>query len=275
MPCLAGFLLATICSPCHGSSQQLYDSRYSFSLTTFDPFGKLGQVERAQQAASLGTPVLAVCHSDGIIMAAPQALPSPLVRDDGTPRFSRITPNIMVSHSGLGADGRVVVAAAQRLAVEHAYTFDEAIPVELFLEELSLLFQEYTMKLASRPFGCTLLVACVPDNNSEEPELYRIDPSGSVESVRTAIVSGGLANKNTRELKELIEKEIISESTLEESQTRVVELLREALQRSSSKTDSQPIPSLAILSASITKSKGLVVDRHEADATTESSRNNS
>jgi 20S proteasome alpha/beta subunit len=132
------------------------DERYSYSLTTFDPSGKLNQVERAMQAAEQGTPVVAVVKTDSVILAAPQVLPSPaFTLDDGTSRFLLLTPEIMISHSGLSADGRILVAAAQRLAVEHEYTFDENISVGIFLEELSLLFQEYTMKPATRPFGAS------------------------------------------------------------------------------------------------------------------------
>lgn len=198
-PCLSllyCILLTCVISSCYGIDR--LDGRYSFSLTTFDPLGKLGQVERATRAATLGTPVVAICRSDGIVMACPQVFPSPFMIDDGTSRFVRITQNIVVTHSGMGADGRVVSAAAQRTAVEHAYTFDEPMPIESFLEEVSLLFQEYTMKPGSRPFGCSLLVAYVPSPDEEDTScrLYRIDPSGSVESMGPHGVIGSLQNKS-------------------------------------------------------------------------------
>ena len=174
------------------------DGRFSFSLTTFDPDGRLEQVERAVRATLLGSPVVAVCGPDHIAMASLQALPSNLILDDGTCRFIRVSPSIVVATAGVGADGRIVAAAAQRLAVEHEYTFDEDIPVEKFLEEMSLLFQEYTIKQGARPFGCTLLVGYVPTEQSvglgqkpTTPQLYQIDPSGSIRNlgVRAAIGS--------------------------------------------------------------------------------------
>jgi 20S proteasome alpha/beta subunit len=200
---------------CLASSDSL-DGRYSFSLTTFDPSGKLGQVERASIAASLGTPIVAVVVEDQntILLASPQMLPSPLMQDDGTARFAAVAPHIAIGHSGISADGRVLVAAAQRLAVEHAYTFDEAIPIELFLEELSLLFQEYTMKPAARPFGAILLVAHMPLSSSttsttttttfgvttnsrpQPPQLFRIDPSGAVVSLLEKNRSYAIINGN-------------------------------------------------------------------------------
>jgi 20S proteasome alpha/beta subunit len=193
-----------------GSSSS--EGRYSYSLTTFDPHGRLGQVERALEAAAHGTPIIAMVvpsQVDGntttarILLAAPQMVPSPFMVDDGTSRFVRITQSIVVSHSGIAADGRILVAAAQRMAMQHEYTFDEEMRIDLFLEEMSLLLQEYTMKAATRPFGAVLLVAHVPcekDTHEMEedeclaPRIYRIDPSGSVVAYPNnfAVIHGNL-----------------------------------------------------------------------------------
>jgi len=141
------------------------DGRHSYSLTTFDPDGKLGQVERALLAESLGTPIVGVVKGNNIILASPQILPSPLMDDDGTSRFVVASPQIVLGHSGIASDGRVVTESAQRLAIEHSYTYNEPIPIYLFLEEISLLFQAYTAKPGARPFGCTLLVGYLPAQN--------------------------------------------------------------------------------------------------------------
>ena len=150
------------------------EGRYSFSLTTFHPSGKLPQLSHAIKASTLGPPIIAVRDHNGISLASLQSLPSPLIRDDGTARFVPISNSIIVGHTGVNADGRVVTEAAQRLAVEHAYTFQEEIPMDTLLEELALLFQEYTMKAGVRPFGCCLIVAGVKDG------LFQIDPAGTV-----------------------------------------------------------------------------------------------
>jgi hypothetical protein len=49
------------------------EGRYSFSLTTFDPTGKLGQFKRVMEAAVQGTPIVGLI----VKMAARQLLPSP------------------------------------------------------------------------------------------------------------------------------------------------------------------------------------------------------
>jgi 20S proteasome alpha/beta subunit len=249
---------------CEGSER--LDGRYSFSLTTFSPSGKLSQVDRAMEAAGLGTPIVALCRRNqsgdcSILMASPQALPSPLIKDDGTARFSRVTPRIAVAHSGLSADGRVVVAAAQRMAVEHAYTFDESIPIELFLEEVSLLFQEYTMKAASRPFGVTLLVGYLPLDDNEEadmPQLYRIYPSGAVESLGSfgVIGSSSLAADIIAPLRALASR---VNSSLDEDRATLVDLLKKTI----SKKTKEAASSFDVLTAKITQTHGLVVERYK------------
>ena len=231
--------LVTMCT-----SDSRIDGRYSFSLTTFDPKGKLNQVERASRAAFLGTPVVALCRPNAIILAAPQALPSPLVEDDGTARFAKISTDIVISHTGVAADGRIAVAAGQRLAVEHEFTFDETIPVEVFLESMALLFQEYTMKAGARPFGCALLVGSL-----ESGELYRLDPSGSVETLGSCGVVGSLANKLQIQIEELSKKEEDDEQVL----SSLTKLLCEAMDEETKGDDEKANTKPAIVTATFTK----------------------
>lgn len=276
-----GILILLSIRFCQASDRGHQDGRYSYSLTTFDPSGKLGQVERAMQAAEQGTPVIALIQSDGIIFAAPQVLPT-FALDDGTTRFSLVTPEIMISHSGISADGRILVAAAQRLAVQHEYTFDESIDIAIFLEELSLLFQEYTMKAATRPFGASLVVAFVPQTElvlNPDPALYRIDPSGNVESLEDcAVVHGSLERTDLREkLKEMAKHQ--PETTIEDGRAKVVDLLRDALRQQASQKRGEKFDDLTILTATLSRNseKGgyFRKERHESESTVDPKNANS
>lgn len=266
------FILGSLISFAAASS---IDGRYSFSLTTFDPSGKLGQVERAMEAASLGTPIVAIVKGDNkILLASPQVLPSMFMIDDGTARFASVAPHIVVAHSGISADGRVLVAAAQQLAIEHAYTFEEPIPIDLFLEEMSLLFQEYTMKPASRPFGATLLVAHLPpatENKSTKPQLFRIDASGSV-----TILEEDFAVINGKFSADLGKKLLDQSSNLEASfagEEDELQLLCQILQESmmgnplaEQQSGKASLPT-SIIGASFTRSGGLELQRFRSTNT--------
>ena len=272
-PILAVLLLLLLILLQHPSATHAdrgIDGRHSYSLTTFDPSGKLGQVERALQAAQHGTPVVALVTADrqAVLLAAPQALPTSssssataaasesLVLDDGTARFVPVTSEIMVAHSGLAADGRILTAAAQRLAVEHEYTFDEPrIDIAIFLEEMALLMQRYTTLPSARPFGASILVAFVPETDlclRPEPQLYLLDPSGNVDTLQTEVplvIHGGNLERGTRlreELQEIIrnqKKNNDNEETscsssaayLEDDRARVVTALQQALRQQAAK----------------------------------------
>jgi 20S proteasome alpha/beta subunit len=220
----------------HSTARQVRydDGRYSYSLSTFDSKGKLGQVERAIKAGNMGPPVVAIATDRNVFMVAPQVLPSPFIIQDGTTRFVQVTKEVLVSHTGLSADGRVLIAAAQILAIEHEYTFDEEIPVELLLQELSLLYQEYTMKPAARPFGCTLVVgfnpcktSCYSASSSREPMIYRIDPSGTVTKSKTLVTNDVFERTD---LPQVIER-ILKESNEESVQERLLKAVQQTIQQ--------------------------------------------
>jgi len=204
-----------------GSSNfQGIDGRWSFSLTTFDTAGKLRQAEYATRASSLGPAVvatttrLAAGENQVVLFVSRHSPPNALINDDGTSRFVQIHRQIVVAHTGIGADGRKVIAEAQRAAVEYSYAFDEDIPLERFLDELSMIFQQYTMKPGFRPCGCSMLVAYIPSSVSKEkessdeyhymddsrPQFYRIDPSGSIHYIADDVVAMGSVTEGVKDL---------------------------------------------------------------------------
>lgn len=277
------FLLPTLCRANGGWGVDV-DGRHSFSLSTFDPTGKLGQVDYAAEAAAFGTPVVAVATHRGVFLASPQVLPSPLIRDDGTARFSRVTSTILVAHSGLSADGRVLVEAAQQMAVQHEYAYDENIPIDIFLEELALKFQEYTMKPGSRPFGVTLVVAHLPPAGSGPPMLFRIDPSGSVTSMGSyAVVNGSNLQTDDKLLDRLKDIASTSSSSPEALRTKLAGAVEDALRRSvggnnlhqgdgETKAAATTLPAnlRRILTASIHATEGMVLDQYALDLSSSS-----
>mmetsp|Transcript_11639 Transcript_11639/g.16304 ORF Transcript_11639/g.16304 Transcript_11639/m.16304 type:complete len:147 (+) Transcript_11639:32-472(+) len=135
---------------------------------------------------------------------------------------------------------------------------------------MALLFQEYTMKPASRPFGCSMLVAHVPktgNNDDVQPELYCIDPSGSVESVTSSVVIGGLMGSLSLEFKEAVDEEIIF-ATTEKSQYQIVDLMRKILQKNSpGHSDAAGAHQrLTVLTAALMPGKDMKIRRHSAGA---------
>jgi 20S proteasome alpha/beta subunit len=284
-------LILVLCSISLSSCALSSDGRYSYSLTTFNPQGRLIQVERAEEAAAQGTPIAAILlqstHGPLLVMAAPQVLPSPFMIDDGTPRWIQLTSDIVIAHSGIAADGRVLLAAAQKIAIQHEYTWDEEIRIDLLLEDLSLLMQEYTVKPASRPFGAVLLVAHLPkedvskqdgesksksdsEQDGYKPHLYRVDPSGAVTVYphAYAVLNGNMERSNLPlQLQDLIDssKDVSIDDTaaIQSFEDRISSLLHSALQEKKSSQVTAKETNMSMITASLTHASGYRMRRHE------------
>merc|ERR1711939_179412 len=89
--------------------------RYSFSLTTFSPSGKLVQIEYALNAVNQGVTSLGIKATNGIVLATEKKSSSPLIDAPSLSKISPITPNIGMVYSGMGPDYRVLVDKAQSL----------------------------------------------------------------------------------------------------------------------------------------------------------------
>lgn len=249
-----------IAGVCNASAASSAGNRYSFSLTTFDPSGKLGQVDRAVQAAALGVPVaVAVALPGKVLFVAPQRLPSLLMQDDGTPRFTRLTRQLVVAQTGLSADGRALCAAAQHLVLNHRYTYDEDIPVNTFLQGMSLIFQEYTMKPGCRPFGCTLVVAYVPSSTQKQPQtqeesetpcpkLFSIDPSGSITLLEDCCVING-KGEDTETLLKRLEATAAMDQEESDDLDVMADWFHEQLTQQAKKNPEVPVPQRLVLAS--------------------------
>jgi len=125
---------------------------------------------------------------------------SPFLIDDGTPRIIQLTPSLCIAHSGVGADGRVLCDIAIKLALDYRYVYGEEISVEELLQDLAEKMQEMIMKAGARPFGCALFIGYLgsSNDNSEEPAMYRVDPSGAVVLLNSIDDSTSIPIENRR-----------------------------------------------------------------------------
>ncbi|KAJ6161061.1 hypothetical protein N7470_004457 [Penicillium chermesinum] len=124
--------------------------RYSFSLTTFSPSGKLVQIEYALNAVNQGVTALGI--KEEVIIASH--------RSPSLSKISLITPDIGMVYAGMGPDYRVLVDKARK--------------------DVARVVQEATQSGGVRPYGVSLLIAgwdegvepvteeAVKDKDSEE-----------------------------------------------------------------------------------------------------------
>ncbi|KHJ36251.1 putative proteasome subunit alpha type-2 [Erysiphe necator] len=181
--------------------------RYSFSLTTFSPSGKLIQIEYALNAVNQGVTALGIKATNGIVLATEKKSSSPLIDSSSLSKVSLITPNIGMVYSGMGPDYRVLVDKARKVShSDYKRIYNEYPPTKILVQDVARVMQEATQSGGIRPFGVSLLIAgwdesIEPEtdqalNSNKEsdgkkttkkvgsnlkggPMLYQVDPSGS------------------------------------------------------------------------------------------------
>ncbi|KAK8077415.1 hypothetical protein PG984_005932 [Apiospora sp. TS-2023a] len=174
--------------------------RYSFSLTTFSPSGKLVQI---------GVTALGIKATNGIVLATEKKSSSPLADPASLSKISLITPNIGMVYSGMGPDYRVLVDKARKVShTNYKRVYNEYPPTRILVQDVARVMQEATQSGGVRPYGVSLLIAgwdegILPDEQKEVegesedadgekkksgktggtlkggPMLYQVDPSGS------------------------------------------------------------------------------------------------
>ncbi|CAG7920940.1 unnamed protein product [Penicillium olsonii] len=178
--------------------------RYSFSLTTFSPSGKLVQIEYALNAVNQGVTALGIKATNGIVLATEKKSSSPLIDPPSLSKISLITPDIGMVYAGMGPDYRVLVDKARKVShTNYKRIYNEYPPTRILVQDVARVVQEATQSGGVRPYGVSLLVAgwdegVEPESEQSKkddpeekttsktggiqkggPSLYQVDPSGS------------------------------------------------------------------------------------------------
>lgn len=118
--------------------------RYSFSLTTFSPSGKLVQIEYALNAVSQGTTSVGIKARNGVVICTEKKPGTTLVDDSSLEKVAMICENIGMVYSGMGPDSRVLVSKARKVAQEYKRVYGEYPPTEQLVKRVAAVMQEFT-----------------------------------------------------------------------------------------------------------------------------------
>jgi len=193
--------------------------RYSFSLTTFSPSGKLGQIEYAFKAISEGDTSVGVKATNGVVIATHKKPSSNLVDITTMERITQVCPNIGLVFSGMQADARVLASAAQKAAQGYKAKYGEYPPTVTLVRELAKTMQQFTQSGGVRPFGVSLLVAGFDSSNST---LYQVDPSGAYFAWKATAMG-----KNKQSANAFLDRRYNEEMELEDAVQTAIITLRE------------------------------------------------
>lgn len=186
------------------------EGAYSFSLTTFSPSGKLGQIDHALAAVGSGATSLGIRAEGAVVIASEKRMPSPLVDDSALEKVSLVCPTVGIVYAGMGPDFRVLLAQARKAAQAYWKIYGEFPPTAVLVEDIARIMQESTQRGGVRPFGVSLLVAGFDEVRG--PTLYQVDPSGSFFQWKATAIG-----KNMTIAKTFLEKRYNEDISLEDA----------------------------------------------------------
>jgi len=197
--------------------------RYSFSLTTFSPSGKLVQIEYALMAVASGAPSVGIKAANGVVLATEKKHKSCLIEDHSTVKIEKICDHIGMIYSGIGPDYRLLVRRARKMAQDYYLTYEEPIPTSQLVIKVALVMQEYTQSGGVRPFGVSLLI-CGWDEPGK-PLLFQCDPSGAYFAWKATAMG-----KNNINGKTFLEKRFSEDLELEDAVHTAILTLKEGFE---------------------------------------------
>jgi len=150
--------------------------RYSFSLTTFSPSGKLVQIEYALAAVASGAPTIGIKATNGVVLASEKKHKSLLYDGTSVWKIESVNPYIGMCYSGMGPDYRLLLKTARKAAQTYQLQYGERIPTVQLVQRVAAVMQESTQSGGVRPFGVSLLICGWDD---DKPYLLQCDPSGA------------------------------------------------------------------------------------------------
>ena len=198
------------------------DSRYSFSLTTFSPSGKLVQIEHALAAVNAGATSLGIKASNGVVLATEKKFPTTLIDKKSLVKTCALYENVGSVYSGMGPDYRVLVNKSRKQAQQYYHLYKEGMPVSQLVRETATVMQEFTQSGGVRPFGVSLLVAGYDEHG---PQLYQVDPSGSYFAWKASAIGKHMVNAKT-----FLEKRYNDELELEDAVHTALLTLKEGFE---------------------------------------------
>jgi 20S proteasome subunit alpha 5 len=204
-------------------------NEYDRGVNTFDPEGRLYQIEYAIEAVKLGSTCIGIQTSEGVVLAVEKRIPSTLLVPTSIKKLVKLDAHIGCAMSGLVADARTLIEHARIETQNHWFTYNEQMQTESVVQSLSDLALNFSGGGMSRPFGVALLVGGVDENG---PCLFHTDPSGTFKRYQAKAIGSGHEGAQTQ-LQEHYNKSM----KLHEAQKLALEVLKQVMEEKINETN--------------------------------------
>merc|ERR1712226_1562665 len=139
-------------------------SGYDKRTTTFNPDGRLLQVEYAIEHINQDASVIGILTKEGVVLAAEKKETSSsgvsmFIPTNESGKLYKLDDHIICSVSGITADANILVDMARLASKRHTYSQKTPMYVEEIVKHLANYKHSYTQYGSSRPFGVALMNA--------------------------------------------------------------------------------------------------------------------
>jgi proteasome alpha subunit len=182
---------------------------YDRSITMFSPDGRLLQVEYAKKTVRQGSTAIGIVCKDGVVFIADKRIVGKLVVPESVEKLFKVDNHVAAAAAGIISDARVLVERAQVRAQQHHVTYDSSMSILELVKDMSDLCQYTTQSAGLRPFGASLVVGGVDED--DEPKLFLTDPTGIFFRYKAAVIGEGEV-----EIEKVLQQKYSPNITLEE-----------------------------------------------------------
>jgi 20S proteasome subunit alpha 7 len=150
---------------------------YDLSPTTYNPEGKVYQVDYAIKATENGGTIVGLKCRDGILLAGEKNVVSKMMVEGSNKYIFGITKEIGAVITGVIPDGKAVISRARQEASQYQEFYGQPIKPGVLAERVAQYMYLHTLYGGLRPFGSAIIVA---GKYQTQYKLFMLDPSGAI-----------------------------------------------------------------------------------------------
>ena len=144
----------------------------------FTPDGRLSQLEFAMESVGNSNNIIAIKAQNGFVIGTEIKNETEIEDERKYPRnIFLIDKHIIIGVSGSIPDSQILVDYARTQAQQYKFLYQDDIPVNEIVGEISKIKQQFSQSRVSRPMGCSLIIAGWDKYSGLQ--LIRTDPSGT------------------------------------------------------------------------------------------------
>ncbi len=190
---------------------------YDRAITIFSPDGRLYQVEYALETVRRGSLAVGVRTNKGVVLAVEER-GRKLQSGDSVVKMFQIDDHIGAVGAGYIPDARIQVDNARVMAQSNRLIYDEPVDIESIAKRIADLNQQYTQYAGVRPFGVSLIIAGVDEDNG--PVVFLTDPTGAYLGFDAIAIGAGSDQVN-----DYLEKNYSKDATIDQAVTLAIECI--------------------------------------------------